>query len=332
MVGCESLQHLHLSLLQWVTKIVKPLSKPRTNSLVHNLFFYHYQIFSPWINLLLWSLMRTTISFGKINYLMPLLQMDWKISSMGIVLVQSDFLILKCKSIIQTSLLGITLIGSLWAGFMPFWLKWCYINCWLFNCFGDLECSQPDLLCCVHGSSDWDLCKDTKLEEMEYIKKLKHLCNTLATIGEPVSYIDHLLYLFGGLDRAYNLFVTLIINRPDKPSIEEIHSLLLSYEFRLDSQNLDDQLIKPTCPNSTWFKNLSNLIPHTLDMVNFLTRTNIHQPNPISLARSQATPLHLILYLLLNPSQTIPILNSKSMENLAIQPTFVIIRQISITN
>ena len=86
---------------------------------------------------------------------------------------------------------------------------------------------------------------------MEYIKKLKHLCNTLATIGEPVSYIDHLLYLFGGLDRAYNLFVTLIINRPDKPSIEEIHSLLLSYEFRLDSQNLDDQLIKPTCPNST---------------------------------------------------------------------------------
>ena len=167
---------------------------------------------------------------------------------------------------------------------------------------------------------------------MEYIKKLKHLYNTLAAIGEPVSYIVHLLYLFGGLDRAYNPFVTLIINWPDKPSIEEIHSLLLSYEFRLDSQNLDDQLIKPTCPNSTWFKNLSNLIPHTLDMVNFLTRTNIHQPNPISLARSQATPLHLILYLPLNPPQTSPNLNSKSMENLAIQPTFVIIRQISITN
>ena len=47
---------------------------------------------------------------------------------------------------------------------------------------------------------------------MEYIKKLKHLYNTLAAIGEPVSYIVHLLYLFGGLDRAYNPFVTLIIN------------------------------------------------------------------------------------------------------------------------
>ena len=77
---------------------------------------------------------------------------------------------------------------------------------------------------------------------MEYIKKLKHLYNTLVAISEPISYIDHLLYLFGGLNRTYNPFVTLIINQPDKPSIEEIHSLLLSYEFRLDSKNSDDQL------------------------------------------------------------------------------------------
>ncbi|RVW51479.1 hypothetical protein CK203_083983 [Vitis vinifera] len=85
---------------------------------------------------------------------------------------------------------------------------------------------------------------------------------------EPVSYIDHLLYLFGGLDRAYNLFVTLIINRPDKPSIEEIHSLLLSYEFRLDSQNSDDQLsyLQANLSQLNLIKNLSNLILPTLDM------------------------------------------------------------------
>ena len=100
---------------------------------------------------------------------------------------------------------------------------------------------------------------------MEYIKKWKHLCNTLVAIGELVSYTDHLLYLFGGLDRTYNPFVTSIINWLDKPSIEEIHSLLLSYEFRLDSQNLDDQLSSLQANLSQLNlikKNLSNLISH----------------------------------------------------------------------
>lgn len=69
------------------------------------------------------------------------------------------------------------------------------------------------------------------LVAIDYLFKLKGLCDSLITIGEPVTYNDHLLYLLGGLGREYNPFVTSVTNRPDKPPLEEIHSLVLSYEF-----------------------------------------------------------------------------------------------------
>ena len=68
---------------------------------------------------------------------------------------------------------------------------------------------------------------------MDYIQKLKSLCNTLTSIREPASRKDHLFYMFNGLDKEYNAFVASINNHPDLPSIEEIHSLFLSYDFRL---------------------------------------------------------------------------------------------------
>lgn len=52
-----------------------------------------------------------------------------------------------------------------------------------------------------------------------------------------MSYNEHILYLLGELGWEYNHFVNSVTNRLDKLSIEEIHSLLLNYEFRLDTQN-----------------------------------------------------------------------------------------------
>ena len=71
----------------------------------------------------------------------------------------------------------------------------------------------------------------------EYIQKLKSICNSLAAIGELVFEKDYLIYLFSGLDREYNPFVTSIQNQFDQPIIEQIHSLLLIYDFRLKQQN-----------------------------------------------------------------------------------------------
>ena len=79
--------------------------------------------------------------------------------------------------------------------------------------------------------------REDGLSAGEYIQKLKSICNSLATIGEPISKKNHLIYLFNGLDGEYNPFVTSIQNQPDQPTIEQIHSLLFSYDFRLEQQN-----------------------------------------------------------------------------------------------
>lgn len=84
--------------------------------------------------------------------------------------------------------------------------------------------------------------KKDSLPATAYINKFKGLCNHLAAIGESISYNDRILYLLGGLGSKYNQFLTYVINRLDKPSIKDIHSFLLSYEFHLDAQNSSNQL------------------------------------------------------------------------------------------
>ncbi|GFY85402.1 hypothetical protein Acr_04g0001400 [Actinidia rufa] len=82
--------------------------------------------------------------------------------------------------------------------------------------------------------------KKEGLTALAYIQKFRHLCNSLASIGEPVTYTDHLIYFLGGLGRDYNPFVTSIQSQAIRPSIEEVHSLLLSYDARLERQSATD--------------------------------------------------------------------------------------------
>uniref|UniRef100_A0A803NL56 Reverse transcriptase Ty1/copia-type domain-containing protein n=1 Tax=Cannabis sativa TaxID=3483 RepID=A0A803NL56_CANSA len=79
--------------------------------------------------------------------------------------------------------------------------------------------------------------KKDRLNASAYLQKLKTLCNTLASVGDPISSQEHLTYLLNGLGLEYNAFVTPILARPVKPTIEEVHALLLSYEARLERQN-----------------------------------------------------------------------------------------------
>lgn len=81
--------------------------------------------------------------------------------------------------------------------------------------------------------------KKDGLSITEYIQHFKAICSKLAAIGEPISRQDHLTYLFKGLDRECNSFVTSIHNQPNRLSLEEIHSLLFSYEFCFEEQNAD---------------------------------------------------------------------------------------------
>ena len=96
----------------------------------------------------------------------------------------------------------------------------------------------------------------------DYIKKLKGLCNNLAAIGEPVSRNDHLIYILNGLDYEYNPFVTSINARPNTPSIEEVHSLFLSYEFTLEQQHAVMQVNSAQAHLASVPNNRRNFKPH----------------------------------------------------------------------
>ena len=72
-----------------------------------------------------------------------------------------------------------------------------------------------------------------KKDGLIYVLKLKNIANKLASIGEPVSDRDQLIYLFQGLGAEYNPFETSFNARFDQPIIEVVHSLLLSFNLRL---------------------------------------------------------------------------------------------------
>ena len=72
---------------------------------------------------------------------------------------------------------------------------------------------------------------------MDYILKLKNLVDNLTAIGEPVHNRDHILQLLGGLGVEYNSIVASLIAREDEVSLHMAHSIMLTYEQRLNLQN-----------------------------------------------------------------------------------------------
>ena len=75
------------------------------------------------------------------------------------------------------------------------------------------------------------------ISSMDYILKLKlGLCNSLVAIGELVSQNDHLIDPYGW--RSKNIMRLLHPSTIDHhtclATVEEVHSLFLNYEFRLE--------------------------------------------------------------------------------------------------
>ncbi|WKA09033.1 hypothetical protein VitviT2T_026711 [Vitis vinifera] len=67
----------------------------------------------------------------------------------------------------------------------------------------------------------------------EYVVKVKNVVDKLGSIGKPVLDKDQLIYLFQGLGAEYNPFVTSFNDISNQPTIEEVHSLLLSFDLIL---------------------------------------------------------------------------------------------------
>ena len=101
------------------------------------------------------------------------------------------------------------------------------------------------------------------MSSTDYIQKLKGLCNNLAAVEEPVLRNDHLIYMFSVLDYKYNPFVTSINAQLDMPSIEEVHSLFLNYEFGLEQQHVVMQVNNAQAHFASVPNNRRNFKPHS---------------------------------------------------------------------
>ena len=80
--------------------------------------------------------------------------------------------------------------------------------------------------------------KKGPLTMMEYIQKLKHISDSLATIGELVPEKDQILQLLSGLGAECNPIVASLIARDDDLQLHEVHSILLTHEQRLHLQTM----------------------------------------------------------------------------------------------
>ena len=72
----------------------------------------------------------------------------------------------------------------------------------------------------------------------KYLARIKEVFDKYSFMGEPLSYRNKLMYTLNGLTEEYDGFVTSIYNRSNKPSIEEVHSLLYTYGYRLEQRNI----------------------------------------------------------------------------------------------
>ncbi|XP_062112979.1 uncharacterized protein LOC133824125 [Humulus lupulus] len=76
---------------------------------------------------------------------------------------------------------------------------------------------------------------------MDYVLRVKSYVDFLSAISRRVSEQDHILYLLGGLSSEYNSFVVFVTSNANSTTLEDVNSLLLSHENRLQQQHTFDE-------------------------------------------------------------------------------------------
>ncbi|KAM6582045.1 hypothetical protein CsatB_009047 [Cannabis sativa] len=79
----------------------------------------------------------------------------------------------------------------------------------------------------------------------DYLLKIKHVVDSLASIGHVLSPQDHIEAIFNGLTRDYSVFVTSLSTRKDDYSVAEVESLLMAQEVRNETTESDLDISKP---------------------------------------------------------------------------------------
>lgn len=71
----------------------------------------------------------------------------------------------------------------------------------------------------------------------DYIQKLKHIAESLASISCPIDDEDLIIYTLNGLPAEYGSFKTVIRTYANPITIEELHVLLICEEMNLESEH-----------------------------------------------------------------------------------------------
>lgn len=76
--------------------------------------------------------------------------------------------------------------------------------------------------------------KKGSLNMNEYLSKVKNIVDRLASVGHTTSESDHIEFILNGLLESYDTFIVSVNSRSESYSIEEIESLLLAQEMRIE--------------------------------------------------------------------------------------------------
>lgn len=68
----------------------------------------------------------------------------------------------------------------------------------------------------------------------KYLQQVKKLVDSLAAVGSPLDVEDHIEAIFDGLSEEYDPFITSVTSRIDPYTVQEIESLLMAQEERLE--------------------------------------------------------------------------------------------------
>lgn len=125
----------------------------------------------------------------------------------------------------------------------------------------------------------------------QYLSQIKDITDKFSVIGEPISYRDHLAHILNDLGSEYNAFVTSIQNCSDSPALEDVRSLLLAYEAKLEKQNSVDQLTLAQANFASLnIHNNSRRSSSRGSTTNFPSATFVRPPfNPLNLSNSSVS-------------------------------------------
>nr|KYP53212.1 Retrovirus-related Pol polyprotein from transposon TNT 1-94 [Cajanus cajan] len=78
--------------------------------------------------------------------------------------------------------------------------------------------------------------------QIAYLLEIKKIVNNLAAIGSPLNTAEHIDAIFDGLSEEYDPFITSVLTRTEEYSVEQIESLLMAQEERLEKHKASESV------------------------------------------------------------------------------------------